>query len=451
MLNVPNESTATRAPLGAHDGPQGTGMTHYTTFDGKCWHYHDGNSRKPTRITTYKSTVRDFVVQEEVVGNPAITCALAGREGHDRVIINACDGNVTVETDFHTQKAEDQPRIDVNGTTHSHWGPITTHTVHFKSGAWMRCQVTRWGMNVYVESVDPGESCGTCGDFDGDPANDAVAYSVRDYYQLKACQKVGGAMCTVGPNSGDTNPCDIWDYKPEDNPAKPAAPALISVDSDINSGGGCANRRQCGIKLELKDGASTSVTFSLSRPIACPEGFAGECVVVVNVSNSHPDWVAISPCLLRWTAGDWQTPQNITVTAKRGPPTYRQHHLSNGKRADYDTAWPNADREVLLATQVLSTAAAYSTATAQDLHVVTRKRPAAQCRSTGSAASHTTTFDGKYWHFYDGATRARSPVRNVSVLHVGSVQGMCTAIKPSRNECAKYHDDRSGWGNNNYS
>ena len=87
------------------------------TFDGRYWHFYDGNRRNPTRVTMYKSTTRDFVVQAQVVGNPAVACALAGREGKDRVMINACNGNVALEADFHSQKVEDQPRIDVSGNT----------------------------------------------------------------------------------------------------------------------------------------------------------------------------------------------------------------------------------------------------------------------------------------------------------------------------------------------
>ena len=89
----------------------------YVAFDGTHAHFTDGNSGKTLPITLYKSTTRDFVVQAIVDRRSGMPCALAGREGHDRVMINACSGKVALETDFQSQKAADQPRIDVNGTT----------------------------------------------------------------------------------------------------------------------------------------------------------------------------------------------------------------------------------------------------------------------------------------------------------------------------------------------
>eukprot|EP00729_Bicosta_minor_P016127 gene16127-25661_t len=227
--------------------------THTTTFDGKYWHYFDGNSRNFTRTTRYKSTTRDFVIQNQFRGDPAVTCALAGREGNDRVMINNCDGSgVKVETDFQTTKVSDQPRIDISGNT---------YTVHFKSGAWMRAVSTGISsvLYIYFESVDPHASAGMCGNYNGNPNDDAVAYRVLTaasdcplsgfrttddgsrgdscggYDTLYESQKVSSKAyptdtpCKGGPNSGLSPSCDIWEYTPPPPlPPLPPPPPLIS-------------------------------------------------------------------------------------------------------------------------------------------------------------------------------------------------------------------------------
>lgn len=79
----------------------------------------------------------------------------------------------------------------------------------------MRAQVSGWGMNVYAQSVDYKSSCGMCGNFDGSASNDAPAYVVRQYSQLKPCMQVNSASsCDPETNSKTGPSCDIWNYKP---------------------------------------------------------------------------------------------------------------------------------------------------------------------------------------------------------------------------------------------
>ena len=49
------------------------------------------------------------------------------------------------------------------------------------------------------------------------------------------------------------------------------------------------------------------------EPIICPDQ-KRECVVVVNISNSHPDWIAINPCLVKWEAAEWHQTKTIEIT-----------------------------------------------------------------------------------------------------------------------------------------
>ena len=71
--------------------------------------------------------------------------------------------------------------------------------------------------------------------------------------------------------------------------------------------------KPCAIKLH--DGLVEEVHYTLEEPIICPSGIADktECVVVVNISNSHPEWVAVNPCRLRWTADDWHQTKTVRI------------------------------------------------------------------------------------------------------------------------------------------
>ena len=83
------------------------------------------------------------MVQCQVRGNPAVACAIAGREGRNWVQINSCGGSPDFQEScpdeiLHPERC---PRTEVSGNT---------YTVYFASGAWFRTQVSGWSMNLYV-------------------------------------------------------------------------------------------------------------------------------------------------------------------------------------------------------------------------------------------------------------------------------------------------------------
>ena len=90
--------------------------------------------------------------------------------------------------------------------------------VYFFSGAWFRAQINGWGMNVYTTSVDytpPGSqydmTCGLCGNFNSNPADDTPGFRVTSYDPLWPCMKV--PSIAVRPSTG-TNVAfgDIWSW-----------------------------------------------------------------------------------------------------------------------------------------------------------------------------------------------------------------------------------------------
>ncbi|EGD75710.1 hypothetical protein PTSG_07827 [Salpingoeca rosetta] len=132
--------------------------------------------------------------------------------------------------------------------------------------------------------------------------------------------------------------------------------------------------------FRVNEGFSQVFELKLDEPIICQGDAERECNVVIKLTNSHPEELALDSCHVKWLPHQWTESRFITVRAV-------EDFIDDG------------EKDFTIVTEPIDSASLYYNGfDLPDLSLETAPRPSAVCRATGDP--HYRSFDGHAFHIY---------------------------------------------------
>jgi len=84
--------------------------------------------------------------------------------------------------------------------------------------------------------------------------------------------------------------------------------AMAALVATVAAAAGSVSRLTINpVTKVVREGQDTELHFTLTKPIHCPEAYLHDCKVLLLLTNTRTDEIALSACHVEWDYSEWET------------------------------------------------------------------------------------------------------------------------------------------------